>query len=112
MPIVEAGEKAPLFRYTNAKGETISLSDFKGKRVVLYFYPKDNTSGCTAEACNLRDNYEQLKSKNYDVIGVSPNSSKSHDKFAQKYELPFDLVPDTEKEVAMKYGVWGREKNV
>lgn len=104
------GDKAPDFKFVNRKGEEKKLDDYKGKKLVLYFYPKDNTPGCTAEACNLRDNYEELKNQGFEVIGVSPDNEKSHEKFADKYNLPFDLVPDTAKEMAEKYGVWGEKK--
>jgi peroxiredoxin Q/BCP len=90
--------------------ETISLTDYKGKKVVLYFYPKDNTPGCTAEACNLRDNHHDLIDKGYVVIGVSPDSEKSHQNFIGKFELPFDLIADTEKEILEAYNAWGEKK--
>lgn len=106
MTTLKIGDQAPDF---NIGG--LSLSSFKGKKVVLYFYPKDNTPGCTAEACDLRDNYQALKSAGYEVIGVSPDSDKSHANFTSKFELPFPLVPDTEKEVLQAYGVWGEKKN-
>ena len=82
----------------------------KGKKLILYFYPKDNTPGCTAEACNLRDNYEDLKSKDFEVIGVSPDSEKKHENFIAKYDLPFELIPDTEKKILNDFGVWGEKK--
>ena len=82
----------------------------KGKKTILYFYPKDNTPGCTAEACNLRDNYEGLKSKNYEIIGVSPDSEKRHENFKEKYNLPFELIADTEKKILNDFGVWGEKK--
>jgi len=87
-----------------------TLKDFKGKKVILYFYPKDNTSGCTAQACNLRDNYSDLKAKGFIVIGVSPDSAKSHNNFSEKHNLPFELIPDTEKNLLKNYGVWGEKK--
>ena len=83
---------------------------YKGKKVILYFYPKDNTPGCIAEACNLRDNYEKLKQEGFEVIGVSPDSEKSHEKFAAKHELPFDLIADTDKKLMNAFGVWGEKK--
>lgn len=93
----------------NEKGERILLSNYRGKKVVLYFYPKDNTSGCTAEACSLRDNYSALKSKGYEVIGVSVDSAASHKKFIEKHELPFTLIADTEKSLVNEMGVWGEK---
>jgi peroxiredoxin Q/BCP len=102
----QVGEKAPLFSGLNQKGETISLEQFKGKKVALYFYPKDDTPGCTAEACNLRDNHSALLAAGYVVIGVSSDSVKSHDKFANKYSLPFDLLADEDKSVHEAYGTW------
>jgi peroxiredoxin Q/BCP len=106
MATLSEGDKAPDFTAQNQKGETLKLSDYKGKKLVLYFYPKDDTSGCTAEACNLRDNYADLRAKGYEVLGVSIDSVKSHDKFATKYELPFSLVADPDKKVVEDYGVW------
>ena len=103
------GEKAPEILGINEKGEEILLSNYKGKKVVLYFYPKDNTSGCTAEACSLRDNYSVLKDKGYEVIGVSVDSVASHQKFIDKYELPFTLIADTDKRLVEAMGVWGEK---
>lgn len=100
------GDIAPAFSAKNQNGETVSLSDFKGKKVILYFYPKDNTPGCTAEACDFRDNYQSLTSKGFEVIGVSTDDEKSHKKFETKFELPFTLIADTDKEIVEKYGVW------
>ncbi len=108
---LQAGDKAPDFQAKNQNGEPISLNDFKGKKLILYFYPKDNTPGCTAEACNLNDNYSELTEKGFEVVGVSPDSIESHQKFIAKYNLSFHLIPDPEKEVINKYGVWG-EKNM
>lgn len=105
------GDKAPDFTGKDQQGNTIKLSDYAGKKVILYFYPKDDTSGCTAQACNLRDNYSQLQQQGYEVIGVSIDSEASHQKFIGKYELPFTLVADTEKEIVEKYGVW-QEKSM
>ena len=107
--IVE-GAKAPEFKGVNQKGETIQVSDFKGKKVILYFYPKDDTPVCTAEACSLRDYYTELKEKGFEVIGVSADTSAKHEKFAAKYELPFHLIADTEKDVIESYGAWGLKK--
>ncbi len=100
------GDPAPEFESIDQDGNKVRLSDFKGKKVVLYFYPKDNTPGCTAEACNLRDNYDQFLSKGYEILGVSSDNEKSHKKFIDKYELPFKLVADTEKMIHEKYGTW------
>ena len=94
---MNVGDKAPEFLGLNEKGEEIRLSDYKGKKVVLYFYPKDMTSGCTAQACNLRDNYSELRSAGYEVIGVSINDAKSHQKFIEKNQLPFTLIADTDQ---------------
>jgi len=102
----QIGQKAPAFSGLNQKGETISLDQFKGKKVALYFYPKDDTPGCTAEACNLRDNEMSLKAKGIEVIGVSSDSVKSHDKFANKYSLPFNLIADESKSIHEAYGTW------
>ncbi len=104
---LKVGDKAPDFFYKLADQEQ---KDLKGKKTILYFYPKDNTSGCTAEACNLRDNYELLKSKGFEVVGVSPDSEKSHNNFTDKYSLPFKLVADTEKEILQAFDAWGEKK--
>ena len=111
MITLEVGDKAPDFQTQNQDGKTISLSDFKGKKLILYFYPKDNTPGCTAEACNFNDNYSDLIEKGFEVVGVSPDSIESHQKFIAKYNLSFHLIADTNKEIINKYGVWG-EKNM
>lgn len=110
MAKLEEGQKAPSFTGKNQDGKEISLDDFKGKKVVLYFYPKDNTSGCTAEACNLNENLDDFVQKGFVVIGVSPDSEASHRKFIDKYGLKFDLIADTEKEILEKYGVWAEKK--
>ena len=107
---LKEGMKAPLFKGTDQDGKEISLSDFAGKKVILYFYPKDNTPGCTAEACNLRDNYNVLVKRGFSVIGVSPDSEKSHKGFAGKYSLPFPLIADTSKKIMNDFGVWGEKK--
>jgi len=107
---LKSGDKAPEFNSIDQNGAQIKLSDYKGKRLILYFYPKDNTSGCTAEACSLREGYEQLVDLGYDVVGVSPDSQKSHQNFIKKYDLPFRLIADTNQEVATLYGVWGEKK--
>lgn len=106
---MNVGDKVPEVLGVNEKGERILLSNYRGKKVVLYFYPKDNTSGCTAEACSLRDNYSALKSKGYEVIGVSVDSAASHKKFIEKHELPFTLIADTEKSLVNEMGVWGEK---
>jgi peroxiredoxin Q/BCP len=106
---LKVGDKAPDFSLNNQDGKTFSLKDYHGKKVVLYFYPKDDTPGCTAESCNLRDNYSSLKKKGYEVIGVSVDNEKSHKKFANKFSLPFNLLADTEKDMVEKYGVWGEK---
>lgn len=103
------GDKAPERLGINEKGEEILLSNYRGKKVVLYFYPKDNTSGCTAEACSLRDNYSALRQQGYEVIGVSVDSAASHQKFIAKYALPFTLIADTDKELVQAMGVWGEK---
>lgn len=100
------GDKAPAFSANNQKGETISLANYTGKKLVLYFYPKDDTPGCTKEACSLRDNYNVLLKQGYEILGVSPDNEKKHQKFIDKYELPFDLLADTDQAVANAYGVW------
>jgi peroxiredoxin Q/BCP len=107
---LKEGQKAPSFSGKNQDGKSISLDDFQGQKVVLYFYPKDNTSGCTAEACNLNDNLDQFAGKGFKIVGVSPDSEASHRKFIDKYGLKFDLIADTEKEILEKYGVWGEKK--
>ena len=103
------GDKAPEFLGLNEKGEEIRLSNYKGRKIVLYFYPKDMTSGCTAQACNLRDNYEELRKQGYEVIGVSINNQKSHQKFIEKNSLPFTLIADTEQKLVQEFGVWGEK---
>ncbi len=107
---LKAGDKAPEFEAKIQNGNTIKLSDYKGKKVILYFYPKDNTPGCTAQSCNLRDNYEDLQAKGFVVLGVSGDSEKSHVKFIEKQSLPFDLIADTEKEVHNLFGTWGEKQ--
>ena len=103
---LKPGDTAPDFSTRDQNGNPVRLSDYRGKKVVLYFYPKDDTSGCTAQACDLRDNYSDLKKAGYDVLGVSVDGEKSHQKFIAKYELPFTLLADTEKQVVNAYGVW------
>jgi thioredoxin-dependent peroxiredoxin len=104
------GMKAPAFEGIDQNGKALKLSDFAGKKVILYFYPKDDTPGCTAEACNLRDNWDSLLKKGFVVIGVSPDSEKSHKGFADKFTLPFPLIADTSKKIVSDYGVWGEKK--
>ena len=104
-----AGDKAPLFEGVNQNGKKISLNDFKGKKLILYFYPKDDTPGCTAESCNLNDNYEMWLNKGFEVVGVSPDNEKSHVKFINKYGLKFNLIADTKNEILEAYGVWGEK---
>lgn len=111
MAPLQEGDKAPDFTAKDQNGKTVSLSDFKGKTVILYFYPKDDTPGCTAEACDFRDNYQSLVGKGFEVIGVSTDDEKSHKKFETKYNLPFPLIADESKEIVEAYGVWG-EKNM
>ena len=106
MANLKVGDVAPNFTANNQNGEAVSLSDFKGKNIILYFYPKDNTPGCNAEACSFRDNYQFFTNKGFEVIGVSTDDEKSHKKFEAKFELPFTLIADTEKTVVEAYGVW------
>jgi len=109
--MLKIGEKAPNFKSLNQSGEEIELKSFKGKKVILYFYPRDNTPGCTAQACNLRDNKNLLDNQNYVVLGVSSDSEKSHQNFIKKFELNFDLISDEDKTVHKLYGTWV-EKNM
>ncbi|SMD06835.1 thioredoxin-dependent thiol peroxidase [Pedobacter nyackensis] len=111
MSELKEGQKAPDFSAKDQQGNTVSLDQFKGKTVVLYFYPKDDTPGCTAEACNFRDNYQGLTAQGIVVLGVSTDDEKSHDKFVNKHSLPFTLLADTDKKIVEDYGVWG-EKNM
>jgi len=110
MTHLKEGDKAPEFEGVNQKEETIKLSDFSGKKVILYFYPKDMTPGCTAQACNLGENYSALTNKGIEVIGISADSVKRHQKFTDKYDLPFNLIADEDKEIIKAYGVWGMKK--
>ncbi|MCF8378058.1 MAG: thioredoxin-dependent thiol peroxidase [Bacteroidales bacterium] len=109
--MLKVGDKAPHFQGQGQNGKIISLDQFKGKKLVLYFYPKDNTPGCTAEACDLRDNYDRFISKGYAVVGVSADSEEKHQNFIDKFNLPFPLIADTEKEILKKYDAWGRKMN-
>jgi peroxiredoxin Q/BCP len=110
MSTLKPGDKLPPFEAVDHKGNNINHETLSGKKTVIYFYPKDMTPGCTDQACNLRDNYDLLLKQNYNVIGISPDSEKSHNKFATKYNLPFPLIPDTDKHLAKLFGVWGRKK--
>lgn len=110
MPTLVKGDKAPYFEGINQDGKLISLNSFTGKKLILYFYPKDNTPGCTAEACNLNDHYSDWLNRGYEVVGVSPDSVKSHQKFAQKFGLRFNLIADEEKKILEAYGAWGEKK--
>jgi peroxiredoxin Q/BCP len=103
---IQIGQAAPDFSANNQNGKTLTLGDFKGKKLVLYFYPKDDTPGCTAEACSLRDHYQTFLAQGYAILGVSPDNEAKHQKFIAKYELPFDLLADTDHAVAEAYGVW------
>ena len=111
MTTLTEGQKAPSFTAKDQNGNSVSLKDFLGKKVVLYFYPADDTPGCTTEACNLRDNFSALKKAGLVILGVSPDDTSSHKKFEQKYQLPFTLLEDPQKKIIDKYGVWG-EKNM
>ncbi len=110
MTKLNIGDKAPDFVGLDQNGDAIKLSDFAGSKLILYFYPKDNTPGCINEACNLRDNYQMWMEKGYEVIGVSPDSQASHQKFIAKHDLPFPLIADTEKKIIKDYGAWGPKK--
>ena len=109
--MLQTGDKAPYFEGPDQDGNIIRLSDFAGRKLVLYFYPKDSTPGCTAEACDLRDNYERFISQGYAVVGVSKDSTTSHHKFIAKYELPFPLISDPGKVILQAYDAWGEKKN-
>ena len=109
MTQLRAGEKTPFFEGINQNGEKISLNDYSGKKVILYFYPKDDTPACTAESCNLNENYNVWLRKGFEVVGVSPDSVKSHRKFADKFGLKFNLIADVENQIIKNYGVWGEK---
>ena len=106
---LQVGDKAPAILGLNQDGKEIKLAEFAGKKVVLYFYPKDNTSGCTAQACSLRDNYDDLRKAGYEVMGVSADNASSHQKFISKQNLPFNLIADTEKKLSELFGTWGEK---
>ncbi len=110
MAVLKEGSKAPAFKAPDQNGNMVALSDFKGKKVILYFYPKDDTPGCTSQACNLKDNYALLIKKGFQVVGISVDSVKSHKKFEEKYALPFPLISDEEKKIVDKYNLWGEKK--
>lgn len=110
MTHLKAGDKAPELNINDQNGKRHSIADYKGKKVILYFYPKDATPGCTVQACNLRDNYSSLQKQGYEVIGVSADTEKSHQKFIEKKQLNFTLLADVNKEVLNRYGVWGEKK--
>ena len=110
MADLSIGDQAPSIDGLDQDGKKITLEEYRGKKVVLYFYPRDNTPGCTAEACDLRDNYPALQAKGYEIIGVSAGSQQSHQKFIGKHKLPFPLISDTERTVLQDYGAWGQKK--
>lgn len=110
MTHLQVGDSAPDFAISNQSGEIIRLSDFSGKKLIIFFYPKDNTPGCTAESCNLKDNYSDLLDKGFEVVGVSADDAVSHQKFITKFSLPYNLLADTNKEMINSYGVWGEKK--
>lgn len=107
---LKTGDKAPDFKSTDQNGNTVTLKDFRGQKVILYFYPRDLTPTCTVEACNLRDNQNVLQKKGFVILGVSADSEESHQKFAAKHQLPFTLIADTDKSIVNKYGVWKKKK--
>lgn len=107
--ILQIGDKIPEILGTDQDGKTVKSSEYKGKKLVLYFYPKDNTPGCTAEACSLRDDFEDLRKAGYEILGVSVDDEKSHRKFIDKHQLPFRLIADTAKQLVEKFGVWGEK---
>jgi peroxiredoxin Q/BCP len=109
MKLLEVGDKAPNFQAADQDGEKVSLKDFKGRKVVLYFYPKDDTPGCTKEACSFRDGFSKFRKRKIEVLGVSVDDEKSHKKFAEKFDLPFRLLADTGRKIVTDYGVWGEK---
>lgn len=108
--MLHIGDKAPDFKGVDQDGHEVRLKDFSGEKLILYFYPKDNTPGCTAEACNLRDNYQEWLKRGYKIVGVSPDSPQSHQKFIKNFDLPFPLISDLEKKIIKDYGAWGPKK--
>ncbi len=110
MTTLKEGDKAPAFKSKDQNGKPVSLADYKGKKVVLYFYPEDDTPTCTVQACNLRDNFSVLKKQGFTVLGVSPDEEKKHKKFETKYNLPFTLITDPEHKIIDAYGVWGEKQ--
>ena len=110
MTNLKVGDRAPLIEAYDSKGNKINLENYKGKKVILYFYPKDNTPGCTAEACNLRDNYSLLLDKGFSIIGISADNERSHENFIDKYDLPFSLIPDTNKQIIKDYNAWVKKR--
>ncbi len=110
MTTLKPGQKAPLFIGINERNETVKLTDYTNKKLVLFFYPRDNTPGCTIESCNLRDNYQLFLKNGYQVLGVSPDSVKKHQNFIRKFGLPYSLIADTDKIICNQYGVWGDKK--
>ena len=110
MIVLKEGDKAPLFTATDQNGQKVSLGSYKGKKLVLYFYPEDDTPTCTVQACNLRDNYSLLKKKGFEILGVSPDEPAKHKKFETKYSLPFTLLADPDHAIIDRYGVWGMKK--
>ena len=110
MSKLKEGDLAPAIEAVDQNGEKITLEEYRGKKVVLYFYPKDNTPGCTAESCDLRDNYSQFLEQGFEIIGVSADSERSHQKFISKFDLPFRLISDVDKKVLKDYGAWGEKK--
>ena len=110
MSTLKIGDRAPAFDAVDQDGNPISLRSLSGKKIILYFYPKDDTPGCTAEACNLRDNYDLLLKKGFKIVGVSADDDRSHKKFIKKYVLPFPLISDKDKKILKAYGAWGQKK--
>lgn len=110
MAYLNVGDKAPDFSVTNQNGETVSLSDFKGSKLIIYFYPKADTPGCTAESCNLRDHFSDLLNRGFKIVGVSPDNQDKQKKFAEKYNLPFPLLADVDHQIIKPYGAWGVKK--